>query len=167
MNKHGLTYDLTGHSLGGGLASLGSLTTGKPAVTFNAAGLSILSTGEILRDNGVINYSNPYLSVGVMEKAILTFETWALISEAENRITAYRVSGEILTGVQEYRFNPAPDAIGTPYPLLPSSTDNTGIVDAVLEPIELHNMDSVIEAMEIELEGWKSGRRGYGFGDNF
>ncbi len=38
MGKNELTF--VGHSLGGGLAAMGALTTNRSAITFNAAGLS-------------------------------------------------------------------------------------------------------------------------------
>jgi hypothetical protein len=44
VNQYHLTnLTFTGHSLGGGLAALSSITTGKPAYTFNAAGLNLIT----------------------------------------------------------------------------------------------------------------------------
>jgi hypothetical protein len=67
---------LTGHSLGGGLASAASIASGRPADTFNAAGLH--------------------------EDTIRTART---IARAEGRggatVEAWHVRGEILTAVQE------------------------------------------------------------------
>jgi acetyl esterase/lipase len=51
---------LTGHSLGGGLASAAALEAQSPAVTFNAAGLNGLTeafSGPIFNFKSVVNYS--------------------------------------------------------------------------------------------------------------
>ncbi|ELQ9310795.1 phospholipase [Serratia marcescens] len=65
--------DITGHSLGGGMASAASMASGKPAWTFNAAGL------------------NP----GTVEKY------GATVMGTAKDIQAYRVDGELLTSLQE------------------------------------------------------------------
>ncbi|CAI0909359.1 Uncharacterised protein [Serratia marcescens] len=65
--------DITGHSLGGGMASAASMTSGKPAWTFNAAGLN---SGTIRKYGG------------------------GTLGSAKN-IQAYRVEGELLTTLQE------------------------------------------------------------------
>lgn len=79
---------ITGTSLGGGLASVGSLATGRPAHTFNAAGV----------------HGN-------------TFDRFDLDpSDANDLIERYNVDGEILTGLQE-SVPGVPDAIGREYGL--------------------------------------------------
>lgn len=65
--------DIAGHSLGGRMASAASLSSGKPAWTFNAAGLNS----------------------GTVEKYGAK-----IIGSADN-IQAYRVNGELLTKIQE------------------------------------------------------------------
>ena len=65
--------DIAGHSLGGGMASAASLSSGKPAWTFNAAGLNS----------------------GTVEKY------GAKIIGSTDNIQAYRVQGELLTKIQE------------------------------------------------------------------
>ena len=65
--------DIAGHSLGGGMASAASLSSGKPAWTFNAAGLN---SGTVERYG-------------------------AKIIGSTNNIQAYRVQGELLTKIQE------------------------------------------------------------------
>jgi YD repeat-containing protein len=55
-NNQELTF--VGHSLGGGEASLNALTTDRPAITFNAAGVSLLTKyryGLLLHDNSSIS----------------------------------------------------------------------------------------------------------------
>jgi len=75
---------LVGHSLGGGLASAAALTSGKPATTFDAAGLHS-STRRSLSGDG------KSLHNGV-------------------EITAYHMKGEALTSLQ--RNTPIPEALG-------------------------------------------------------
>jgi uncharacterized Zn-binding protein involved in type VI secretion len=88
---YGGNMGITGHSLGGGLASVGSLATGVPANTFNAAGV----------------HSN-------------TFNRYGLnASQAPGLVTAYQVDGDILTWAQQDSIiaGRMPDAIGTPHRL--------------------------------------------------
>lgn len=65
--------DISGHSLGGGMASATSMASGQQAWTFNAAGLN---TGTVEKYGGNI------------------------LGSAQN-IQAYRIDGELLTSVQE------------------------------------------------------------------
>lgn len=141
---------ITGHSLGGGLASAASAVTGLPADTFNAAGL---------HPNTIARYN-------------------VSREQAGRRIEAYRVEGEILTAVQNARFQDAAvvgvgvatgsaaltgaylgtragsgtplayDAIGTPHTL--PAVDEQGrswFVDAA-RPVDKHLMPRVINGLE-------------------
>ncbi|MDH5821818.1 hypothetical protein QFW77_02255 [Luteimonas sp. RD2P54] len=124
---------ITGHSLGGGLASAASLATGNPAVTFNAAGLS----DQSLRSLG-------FTPNGAREVA------------ADGQVRRYNVENDILTGVQQNGM-PLPDAVGHELRL-----DNTNFIKdpirahlmpAVLSglergnvtPVETSPLDSAIE----------------------
>ncbi|AJK50305.1 type VI secretion system tip protein TssI/VgrG [Burkholderia plantarii] len=92
--------DLTGHSLGGGLASAASEASGSSAITFNAAGLD---PGTVAQYGGAAQASN---------------------------ITAYRVDGDILTGMQEGRLGPISDATATLMPKAvgtPVTLDGTSV----------------------------------------
>jgi RHS repeat-associated protein len=53
----GADLTITGHSLGGGLAGAAALETDRPAVTFNAAGLSLLTTDGYSYSSSTVNYS--------------------------------------------------------------------------------------------------------------
>ncbi len=56
----GAELTITGHSLGGGLASAAALATNRPAVTFNAAGLNdltALSDGWLSYTSSMVNFS--------------------------------------------------------------------------------------------------------------
>ncbi|MDR3101087.1 MAG: type VI secretion system tip protein VgrG [Paraburkholderia sp.] len=96
--------DFTGHSLGGGLASAAAESSGASAVTFNAAGLN---PETIAQYGGTAQTSN---------------------------ITAYRVNGDILTGLQEGGLGPIssgtselmPKAAGTPVTLEGASMTTVG-----------------------------------------
>lgn len=114
---------ITGHSLGGGLASAGSLASGNPAVTFNAAGLS----DQTLRDLG-------FTPNGARQVA------------ADGQVRRYTVENDILTGVQQ-NGSPLPDALGHQLRL-----DNTYIIkdpirahmmDAVLRGMDAGNYTPV------------------------
>ena len=83
----------TGHSLGGGLASVAALRASEPADTFNAAGVS----------QGVLH--------GLDLRS----------ANASRLIQAYYVRGDPLTTLQTY--TPLPSALGTPHPLTPTVMD--------------------------------------------
>ena len=142
---------LTGHSLGGGLASTASVATDVPAVTFNAAGVhpnTVLAAAAV-------GHENP----GV----------------APDQVRNYHVRGEILTTVQ----NPLgsfvdhapfigdsilPNALGTQIALNPAEGPDldpspwsmvspvVGVVDTAIDlgsyAIGQHQASSVIDAMK-------------------
>lgn len=80
---------ITGHSLGGGLASAAMLAVGSPGVTFNSAGLS----DKTLRDLG---FTNPNAA-----RADLA---------GNGQIRRYNVQSELLTNLQQGTM--LPDAVG-------------------------------------------------------
>jgi hypothetical protein len=106
---------MTGHSLGGALASLGALLTGNPAVTFNAAGLND-ATLEVFGIDPVDARSRA----------------------AAGLVRAYRVASDALTSVQERdttlteasRF---PDALGNPIVLNDPIPEPT-LLEAIFDP---------------------------------
>ncbi|HID9455092.1 phospholipase [Serratia marcescens] len=124
---------ISGHSLGGGMASAASMASGKPAWTFNAAGLN---AGTVEKYGG------------------------SIIGSADN-IQAYRVKGELLTKLQEVdlwedakdlKFYPpavmakerlsmlAPDAVGVKHTL----AGGTGSL------LDKHGIDQAIQCIENE-----------------
>lgn len=124
---------ISGHSLGGGMASAASMASGKPAWTFNAAGLN---AGTVEKYGG------------------------SIIGSADN-IQAYRVKGELLTKLQEVdlwedakdlKFYPpavmakerlsmlAPDAVGVKH-TLPGGTGSL---------LDKHGIDQAIQCIENE-----------------
>lgn len=52
LQSRGVSFDLAGHSLGGGMASAASAVTGMRAVTFNAAGVHPETASRFSEDNG-------------------------------------------------------------------------------------------------------------------
>lgn len=144
---------LTGHSLGGGLASTASAATGDPAVTFNAAGV----------------HPNTLLAAAALGGSHL--------GVAADQVRNYHVRGELLTTLQ----NPlgsfvdhvpfgigdnalAPDALGTQIALDPAEAPHVSVSPwAALSPVvgaidvatdlgawsvHEHQAPSVIDAME-------------------
>lgn len=105
----GADVTIAGHSLGGGMTSAASLTSGLPADTFNAAGLN----------------------AGTLAKYGVT--------PIASQIQAFRVEGEILTSVQESNVlkGKIPTAVGTPY-TLPGTGDALGrhSMNEVIDGIE-------------------------------
>ena len=129
---------MTGHSLGGGLASYAALGTGTPAVTFNAAGLS---EDSLERATG------------------LTAEEARTQARYGGQIRAYRTSSDVLTSLQEddpFDANPPlPDAVGNPITLADPADDPAWYWDALSlggshlgYSISGHTMDAVLPAME-------------------
>lgn len=139
---------ITGHSLGGGLASAAALSTGSAAVTFNAAGLN----DATMRRLGL----GPQQARNVAEAG---------------QVRRYAVDGEILTSMQEnvpLVRNEMPDAVGhkirlaAPPPALPANTLADWLIgvpikhqidlglQAVARPVQLHLMDSVLQSMRTQ-----------------
>lgn len=107
-----------GHSLGGRLAAVAAMTSGNPAVTANAAGVSPAQIEYIAQANGMTTQEvRQALDSGL--------------------VRAYRTDDDILTGLQErYPIIPGlmPDAVG-------STIDLPGDK----EPVEGHGADNVQE----------------------
>jgi hypothetical protein len=93
---------ITGHSQGGGLASVGSLATGVPAVTFDASGIHPNTLDRMNID--------PQAARNMAEGG---------------QIRAYSLSGDALTRLQDSWATGlvAPDALGTQIVVNPSSAD--------------------------------------------
>lgn len=70
-------FELTGHSLGGGMATAASAVTGATATTFNSAGLHDETARAYLAQSN----REPF--------------------DVNSRITAYHVDGDVLTGIQQ------------------------------------------------------------------
>lgn len=126
---------ITGHSLGGGLASVASVATNSAAVTFNASGVN----NETLKR---------YVPDG--DPAALKQQA------ADGLVRRYAVDGDILTGEQEKGLarGLAPDAIGHKItlndPNPPSwllEAPGVNLVTDTVHGIANHQMDAVLSAL--------------------
>jgi uncharacterized Zn-binding protein involved in type VI secretion len=132
--------EITGHSLGGGMASAASRASGKPATTFNAAGL---------HENTVARYGG------------------TVHEPATENIQAYRVNGEVLTGAQEHGvFGTAATiaagfVVGGPWGALiaaaakigvasamPNAVGTPHVVDGSWDPVQRHFMSQALAGIE-------------------
>ncbi len=100
-NPHGDDVVYTGHSLGGRLAAVASMTSGNPAVTFNSAGVSPATVNYLAQMNGVTPEQ--------------------MLSRLENgQVRAYRTADDVLTHIQEREPGIAgtmPNAVGRQFDL--------------------------------------------------
>ena len=123
---------ITGHSQGGGLATVGSLATGIPAVTFDASGI----------------HPNTLDRMGLDPQA-------ARDTAEGGQIRAYSLSSDLLTQTQEG--GPlgllAPDAMGTKIVVDPARADEHHMIDhyGAIElegksPEELAKLNALVEA---------------------
>lgn len=124
---------LTGHSLGGGLASAAAIVSGREADTFNAAGLHPNTIGRALQINRSLGGVGP------------------------GRVDAYHVRGEVLSGVQDggdrvagwvlggiagSALADAPSAYGLRHRLDAVTPAGKGWRDRI-DPVDRHGMDWV------------------------
>ncbi|WP_084004443.1 type VI secretion system tip protein TssI/VgrG [Terasakiispira papahanaumokuakeensis] len=130
---------ITGHSLGGGLASVASLATDTPAVTFNAAGIAD----------------------GTLERLPLDPEV-AAKKASGGLIRRYNVDGEILTWEQEDAWGDRwlfPDALGKEITLAdPTPVEGWSQLNPVTmgkDRINDHGMDTVLDALD-KAKPWRS-----------
>jgi hypothetical protein len=105
--------EFTGHSLGGGLASLAAISTGDHATTFNAAGVTNTSIrrAEALRDGR----QDTLADVGAVFGDLWAGTAGAALGNQhdgryDNLVTAYRTWDDPVTLAQERTF--ASDAVG-------------------------------------------------------
>ena len=127
--------DIAGHSLGGGLASAAAVASGKPAWTFNAAGLNA---------GTVEKYGGTAIGDG-------------------SKIAAYRVQGEVLTRLQEFHLLEDLKSVYYNIPLLmvkhqlstllPSAAGNAKwLPGGEGGTIDKHGMQQVIDSLEQQKE---------------
>lgn len=122
-DAYGDNLVITGHSLGGGVASAASLATNNPPVTFNAAGLS----DETIRSLGLV-------------------PDVARAEAQQGQIRRYNVENDILTGVQQNGM-PLPDALGAELridnPYLIKDPLRAHFMDAVLKGMDTGQINEV------------------------
>ncbi len=86
-----------GHSLGGGMASLAGLLTGRPTVTFNAAGLSI---GTKL-SKGVVNKTSGNIKAYIVKDELIDFLQKTILLKTEGQIKELQAD-ELYDGANMY-----------------------------------------------------------------
>ena len=143
-NAFGDNMVITGHSLGGGLASVASVATNSATVTFNAAGVNNQTLSRYVHDA----------------------DPGTLKQQADNGLVRrYAVKGEILTGEQETGAARgfAPDAIGHKIELQPATHVPWGLelpgLNLISDSVQggiLHTMGSVIDALKQD-QPWTPG----------
>ncbi|WP_019368924.1 MULTISPECIES: lipase family protein [unclassified Sphingomonas] len=125
---------ITGHSLGGGLASAAALASGRDAQTFNAAGLS----GATIRQAGTIRGDAPAPKIAAF---YVRGEVLSAIQDGGDR-----VAGAILGGIPGAIFADAPEAYGTRIPL--DARQPAGQHWFQDTPVARHGMDWVQSSLD-------------------
>ncbi|QHA86657.1 DUF2974 domain-containing protein [Serratia sp. JUb9] len=127
--------DIAGHSLGGGLASAAAVASGKPAWTFNAAGLN---AGTVEKYGGTVTGDG-------------------------SKIAAYRVHGEVLTKLQEFHLLDDLKSVNYDIPLLMMKRQFSALLPSASgaakwlpggegSAIDKHGMQQVIDSLEEQKE---------------
>lgn len=126
--------DFTGHSLGGGLASAAAIASGRPADTFNAAGLhdTTIKQANGVRAGGAAGRVDAYYVSG---------EVLSALQDGGDR-----VAGGLLGGLLGAAVADAPSAYGTRHKLEAARPDGAGWLDG-LNPVAKHGMDWVLSSL--------------------
>jgi len=129
-----IPVETTGHSLGGGMASAASVASGKASTTFNAAGL---------HPNTVGRYGG---------------------TPQSSSVQAYRVAGEMLTGLQEPGLKAFGGAAAVGGPVGVAAVGALGamtpkaigvpheVPGSAIDPVRRHFMTDVIDGIEAQKE---------------
>jgi hypothetical protein len=121
----GKKLTFTGHSLGGGLASIASMVTGHKAVTFNAAGVNVAT---VMEAGYVADMS--------------TGEIWNNWKNRNELVTAYHVKNDPLSAVQNPAVIMAPSITLAPV-LAPALIAVSAANQAIGRHIELPNSGNI------------------------
>jgi Protein of unknown function (DUF2974) len=127
---------ITGHSLGGGLASAAALAGGRDAATFNAAGLS---DATIARANAIRTDAGIGRAVEV-QAFYVRGEILSAIQDGGDRVI-----GAIFGGATGARIVDAPEAYGTRIPLTAARPQGTPWYGD--NPVAKHGMDWVLSSL--------------------
>lgn len=130
---------LTGHSLGGGLASAAALASGRDAATFNAAGLS---EATIRQADGIRNGAG----IGRASQISAFYVRGEILSAVQDG--GDRVLGAIFGGIPGAILADAPEAYGTRMPLDAVQPDGQHWYQD--NPVARHGMDWVLSSMRAQ-----------------
>lgn len=142
----------TGHSLGGGLASAAAVASGRPADTFNAAGLH----GDTIDDANAIRTANGTTTSAQVDAWYVESEILSALQDGGDRIiggTVGRVLGGLLGpfgglagGLGGAAVADMPEAYGTRHALDASAPDGKNWFDRI-NPADRHGMDWVLSSL--------------------
>ncbi|MFN7725439.1 MAG: hypothetical protein ACK5QH_10240, partial [Rubrivivax sp.] len=138
LDLQGASVEITGHSLGGGMASAASRASGLSATTFNSAGLhpsTVAKYGGVLQDSQIMAYQvDGEVLTGIQEQGIK-----GTLAAAGAGFLAGGPVGALVGGLAKVGLSAGMhDAVGDRRPL-PSSGGN---------PVARHGMDQVIAGIE-------------------
>lgn len=142
--NQGVPISFTGHSLGGGLASLMAVFLDLPATIFDPAPFQLTALNPVVLGSLQVYLATNGYSNGAFDE--YTQRLGEVFYEREERVTSYYLQGEILEGL---RF-PETAIEGHPEPAVtigsPSILDQDSLDKIALARIDLHSM-SLLQAV--------------------
>jgi hypothetical protein len=132
----GINVTITGHSLGGGLASAAAIASGRDAVTFNAAGLS----DKTIRDAQAIHDRSGVIRAAGVAAFYVKGEILSAIQDGGDRLI-----GAFFGGLPAAAVADAPEAYGTRIAL--DAVTPAGKAVYQNNPVNRHGMDWVLSSL--------------------
>lgn len=139
----------TGHSLGGGLASAAAIASGRPADTFNAAGLH----NDTIADANAIREANGAASEAQVDAWYVDGEVLSVLQNGGDRVIGGAIGrffggflgpvGGLAGGIGGAAVADMPEAYGTPHVLDASAPLGKNWFDGI-NPVDRHGMDWVL-----------------------
>ena len=139
----------TGHSLGGGLASAAAIASGRPADTFNAAGLH----NDTIADANAIREANGTATEAQVDAWYVDGEVLSVLQNGGDRVIGGAIgrffggflgpAGGLAGGIGGAAVADMPEAYGTPHVLDASAPVGKNWLDGI-NPVDRHGMDWVL-----------------------